>query len=315
MRDMGSLNMSIPAKLRDRRALSFLWTLGKRIGRHQIGTRAAALAYYTLLSTVPLLFFILAVGSLFVNPVEIEVLTLQALEALLPTAKQAVVTNIEDILRYRRTLGTVAAVGALWSGSGIFAVLEAAVNAAWERPRTRTFWKRRLIGILALLSVTAWVLLALFSRTLWRLLPHWFPFLNTIPFPLPTWTEQGLAVLSMLILNLTVLRFFPAKDVDWRIATSIGLGVSAVWVFSREAFAWALTAGLLRYPFIYGSLWVLIVPIIWAYWSYLILLIGAELQAYLEEKRAEKIESSEGGTGGAVGRPATAPKEEPGLSS
>ena len=276
--------MNVPTPWRDRRTVCFLWTLGERLGRHQVGTRAAALAYYTLLSTVPLLFFILAVGSLFVKTSELQDLTLNALGALLPTGERAVVTNIESILRYRRTLGTVAAFGALWSGSGMFAVLEAAVNAAWERPRTRAFWKRRLIGILALLSVTAWILLALFSRTLWRLLPHWFPVLETMPLPLPAWTEQGLAVISILVLNLTVLRFFPAKDVDWRIATGIGLGVSAVWVVTRELFARALTAGLLRYPFIYGSLWVLIVPIVWAYWSYLILLIGAELQAYLEER-------------------------------
>jgi membrane protein len=283
--------MSIPAKLNDRRAMRFLWTLGQRLGRHQVGTRAAALAYYTLLSTVPLLFSILTIGSLFVDPVEVEQLSLKALEALLPTAKQAVITNIEDVLRYRRTLGTIAAVGALWSGSGMFAVLEAAINAAWERPRARAFWKRRLIGILSLLSVTAWVLLALFSRTLWRLLPHWFPILSTLDFPLPKWTEQGLAILSVLVLNFTVLSFFPAKDVDRRIATGIAVGVSAVWVLSREAFAWALTAGLLRYPFIYGSLWVLVVPIVWAFWSYLILLIGAELQAYLEEQKYSKQHS------------------------
>jgi uncharacterized BrkB/YihY/UPF0761 family membrane protein len=93
------------------------------------------------------------------------------------------------------------------------------------------------------------------------------------------------------VLNFTVLSFFPAKDVDRRIATGIAVGVSAVWVLSREAFAWALTAGLLRYPFIYGSLWVLVVPIVWAFWSYLILLIGAELQAYLEEQKYSKQHS------------------------
>lgn len=93
-----------------------------------MSTRTAALAYYTLLSTVPLLFFILAVGSLFVKTSEIQDLTLQALSALLPTAERTVVTDIESILRYRRTLGTVAAVGALWSGSDMFAILEATVT-------------------------------------------------------------------------------------------------------------------------------------------------------------------------------------------
>ncbi|MGC9399150.1 MAG: YihY/virulence factor BrkB family protein [Anaerolineae bacterium] len=268
--------------------MRFLWELGRRLGRHQVGSRAAALAYYTLFSMVPLLFSILTLGSFFVDAARIERLALNALDALLPTSGWTVTIRLEDILRYRRTLGGIAILGAIWSGSGIFAVLEAAVNAAWERPQSRTFWKRRLIGILALLSATAWILLALFSRTLWQLLPHWFPFLKELPLTLPTWTEQGLAVFSILILDLTVLSYFPTREVDRWIALGIALGVSVVWMLSREAFAWALTAGLLRYPILYGSLWVLIVPLVWAYWSYLILLIGAELQAYLEERKYGK---------------------------
>jgi membrane protein len=274
-------------KLRENKGITFILEMSRRLGRHQIGTRAAALAYYTLLSAIPLLFFVLSVGSLFVDAQKVQAMSLDALTALLPTSVEPVRDNIEGVLRYRQALGTVALLGALWSGSGLFTVLESAINAVWERPRCRGFWKRRLIGMLSLLSVTAWVLFAFLVRSAWRVLPHWFPILNEINFPIPAWTEQGLAVLSILILNLTVLRFFPAKPVDWRIATGIGLGVSVIWYLSREVFTWALTIGLLRYPLAYGSLWVIVVPIVWAYWSYLILLLGAELQAYLEERRTQ----------------------------
>ncbi|OQA22525.1 MAG: hypothetical protein BWY63_00785 [Chloroflexi bacterium ADurb.Bin360] len=52
----------------------------------------------------------------------------------------------------------------------------------------------------------------------------------------------------------------------------------------RDIFAWALSTGLLNYPIVYGSLWVMIVPTVWAYWSYLVLLLGAEFQSYLDER-------------------------------
>ena len=265
-------------------AFRFTRDLLKRFSRHQVTTHAAALAYYTLLSTIPLLFFILTVGSFFVGEQELQALSLNALDALLPTTAKSITDTLTSILRYRGSLGTAAALGALWSGSGMFTVLEASVNAVWERPRNRTYWKRRLIGILALFSITIWVLLALFARTLWSLLPHWLPLMNNLGFSYPQWTEQGLALTSIFVLNLTVFQLFPAKKVSkWR-ALVIGLGVSVVWVISRELFAWALAAGLLHYPLFYGSLWVLVAASVWAYWSYLILLIGAELQAYLEEQ-------------------------------
>ncbi|MGC9356531.1 MAG: YihY/virulence factor BrkB family protein [Anaerolineae bacterium] len=272
-------------RLRDWGPIVFVREMANRCARHQVSIHAAALAYYTLLSTVPLLFFILSVASLFVDAAEVQALSLNTLESLLPASTQTVRVNIESILRYRGTLGTVAALGALWSASGMFTVLENAINAVWERCQPRTFWKRRLIGILSLLSVTAWVLFAFIARTLWQLLPVWFPILEELAPPFPTWTERGLSLLSVVILNLTVFRFFPTKPVSWRRAICIGLGVSVVWVVSRELFAWALTAGLIRYPLLYGSLWSIVVPIVWAYWSYLILLLGAELQAYLEERR------------------------------
>ena len=272
-------------KLDQQPAFQFIQELLSRFGRHQVTIHAAALSYYTLLSTIPLLFSVLTVGSFFVDGKELQAFSLNALESLLPTNAESMHHGLINILHHRGSLGTAAVLGALWSGSGMFTVLEASINAVWERPRSRAFWKRRLIGILSLFSVTIWVLLALLARTLWNLLPHWLPLLTEIDFNYPQWTEQGLALTTILMLNLIVFRFFPAKTVcKWR-ALAIGFGVSIVWVLSREVFAWALTVGLLRYPLLYGSLWVLVAISVWSYWSYLILLMGAELQAYLEERQ------------------------------
>lgn len=274
-------------KFRRSPLMLFAQEMLQRFARHQISIHAAALAYYTLLSTIPLLFFILSVSSLFVEADEVQALSLDALEALLPTRTAAMRTNIESVLRYRGTLGTAAAIGTLWSSSGMFTVLETAINAVWERPRSRSFWKRRLIGILSLLSVTAWILFTFFARALWELLPIWLPLFEELSYP--KWPDRGLSLLSVVILSLTIFRFFPAKAVKWQTAMSVGLGVSLIWMLSRELFAWALTVGLLRYPFIYGSLWGLVVPVVWAYWSYLILLVGAEVQAYIEERRLRSL--------------------------
>ncbi|MFP4343868.1 MAG: YihY/virulence factor BrkB family protein [Anaerolineales bacterium] len=263
--------------------IHFVWQIVNRSGRHRIATHSAALAYFTLLSTVPILFFILSVGSLFVNVQEVRAFSLDTLESLLPVTTEVTRNNIDSLLNLRSTLGVVSGLWALWSCSGMFTALEHAINVVWGQPHARGFWKRRLIGILSLLSLTMWVLFTFVARTMWKLLPAWLPIFTEITYP--KWTERGLSFLSIVLLSLALYRFFPARPVDGRWAVGISLSVSLIWVISREAFAWALTAGVLSYPIVYGSLWGLVVPIVWAYWSYRILLTGAEVQAYVEEVR------------------------------
>lgn len=274
-----------------KQAALFVIEIIKRSGRHHMTMYAAALSFYTLLSIVPLLLSVLSVGSLFIDAFEVQRIAMMSLEALLPATTEPVRVNIENILRYRGSVGVISLATTLWSASGIFTTLESAINAVWERRQRRTYWKRRLIGILSLMGVTAWVVGAFIIQTLWRLLPRWFPFLGQISFPITKWGERGLSFLVILLLNLLTYRFFPAHPVRRRVAWLVGLGVSVTWVIMRDIFAWALTTGLLNYPLVYGSLWVMIVPTVWAYWSYRVLLLGAELQAHLEEQYFSKLQA------------------------
>lgn len=245
---------------------------------------AASLAYYTLLSVVPILVLVLSVSSLLVDRSEIQGAALDSLTLLLPAATETLRDNVESMLRYRASLGIISGVWTLWSSAAMFSVLERAINAVWGRPSPRNFWKQRLLGMISILGLTLWVFFNFLLRTLWRLLPHWFPYLNHMPLPPSGWLEKGFSFATISLLTVFVYRFFPARPVRWRIAVGTGLGVGWLWELTREFFTWALAAGWLRYPIVYGSLWVLVVPIVWAYWSYSLLLLGAEVLALLENR-------------------------------
>ncbi len=268
--------------------VAFVYEILQRFQRHHASTYAAALAYYTLFSTVPLLYCVLVIGSFFLDAHEVQQLALDSLTVLLPAAASVIRLNLESILRYRGALTTVAVLGALWSASGMFTALEQAINVVWECPGARKFWKRRLIGILSLLGVTTWVLFAFFSRSLARLLPHVFPWWPVVEAPPLLSSERLLAFAAIFLLNFVLFYFFPARPVRRRAALLISLLTALVWMVTRELFAWALTAGLLSYPLVYGSLWVLLIPLIWAYWSYRLFLLGAEVLAYWESLYASQ---------------------------
>ncbi len=258
--------------------------LVQRYNRHMVSMYAATLAYYTLLSTVPLLSFMLFIGSFFLNAQYVEKETLDGLRWLLPGEAETLRRNIASILEYRGALGAASVIGTLWSTSAIFTALERGVNAVWERGPRRAFWKPRVLGILSVLGLTAWVLFTFLARTLWQLLQHWLPLPEQWFYMIPaSWLEHALSLGAITGLVVMVYKFFPTNPVRWRTAIGLGAAVGILWEITREFFAWALTVGLLNYPIVYGSLWGLVLPIVWAYWSYILFLSGAEVLAYVEE--------------------------------
>lgn len=256
-----------------------------RIGYHNVPMYAAALAYYTLFSSIPLLVFLVSVGSYFLNAEHVEYVALQAFSALLPEAVSAVRLNVESLLRYRGVLSTVSALGTLWSASGMFTALERAINVVWEQTGTRSYWVRRLIGMAALIAMTSWVVVAGWVRSVWGVLQTALPFLQEAERFSAPWRTQAVLWASVTVLVALVYRFFPARAARWRTVAWVSAVVGLAWSLLREGFSWALRTGLLRYPIVYGSLWILLVPILWAYWSYLLLLMGAETVAFMEEHR------------------------------
>jgi len=270
-------------------ALSLLLAWLERVGRHNVSMYAAALAYYTLFSSIPLLVFLITAGSYALKLENIEAITLEAFTAFLPEAASVVRLNLESLVRYRGVLGTLSALSTLWSASGMFTALERAINAMWEQPALHAYWTRRLLGILALLALTVWVVVAGWLRSMWGVIQETLPVLQEAARVSAPWRAQLWLWLSVTFLMAVVYRFFPAKPVRWRTVLWVSMGLAVIWNLLRAAFSWALRVGWLRYPVLYGSLWVLLFPVLWAYWSYLLLLLGAETVAFVEERAAVAV--------------------------
>ncbi len=262
----------------------------QRIGRHNVPMYAAALAYYTLFSSIPLLVFLMTTGSYVLKVDDVEAIALEAFTAFLPDAASVIRVNLEGLLRYRGFLGAVSALGTLWSASGMFTALERAINAVWEQPIHRAYWVRRLLGMLALVALTAWVVIAGWVRSMWGVIQAALPALQEAARLSAPWRTQAWLWLSVTALMALVYRFFPARPVRWRTVIWVSMVTGLAWNLLRAAFSWALHIGLLRYPVFYGSLWLLLFPVLWAYWSYLLLLFGAEMVALVEEQPGSGVQ-------------------------
>ena len=112
---------------------------------------AAMIAYFALLSMVPLVFLALALLGLFGRADESSLLV-QELELLFPSQEVGdIVDVVRSIQRNAATLGLVGAAFLLWTSLSLFSVLESAFNIVYGRPN-RSFLRGKGVAVLLMVS-------------------------------------------------------------------------------------------------------------------------------------------------------------------
>jgi len=282
------------AALRTRLARIATWSV-RGVFSRRLSTEAAALAYYTIFSIVPVLVVVLWALKLF------HVITYLIPEAAeMPTITDAAAAADRDIrdtntlLReaVRAVLKAVDRAGALQTGIAGLAVLaygvfrlvihvEAALDSiAGARDRPARY--RRMLGYLALLAlppallVVSGVLRVLAHVPMGETVAGWITWVME-KLPLLTSAAGDLLGLGLLCLALAIFYMSAARArIAFRSAV-FGAALSAValavvlWAFTRlqigVARAGALQSGMAAIP----------VFLLWAYSSWLVILIGAQV--------------------------------------
>jgi membrane protein len=243
-------------------------------GRHECGLRAAALAYQGLLSIFPMLLFMIFLGSQVLRSDATRQTVYEFVDRALPAAADEVQQVVDQTLQARRSIGVISGVGLLWTASALFTNLTTSLNAIWQAS-PRSFWRKRAIALLIVLVLGS---LFLISIALSIVASGVLPLNGDI---LRSWNLALDAFVATLFFWL-LYRWLPNRRVSRR-ASLVGAGVATIlWLAAKSAFTWLATSGLANYGLVYGSLASVILLALWAYYSGLVLYLGAVLGATLE---------------------------------
>ena len=113
---------------------------------------AAMIAYFALLSLVPLLFLALALLGLFGRADESSYLVTELKRALPGSSVSSIVDVIRTIQRNAATLGIIGGAALLWTSLSLFSVLESAFNIVYGRPN-RPFLRGKALAVVFMLFV------------------------------------------------------------------------------------------------------------------------------------------------------------------
>lgn len=279
-----------------------LWQLFKDTftawNNDKVPRHGAALAYYTVLSLVPLLVVIITIiGFIFGREVGQGYILGQIGSLVGPQSAEAIKEMIQRASEPSTGIvATVLATGTLLLGaSGVFAQLQDSLNSIWGvKPKEGGgLWgliRNRFLSVAALLGTGFLLLVSLALSAVLSAFGKWFG--GWLPAPEFVLQVSELLISLAVITGLFALMFkvLPDAQVAWR-DVWVGAALTAL-LFTIGKFAIGLYLGKSDVGSAYGAAGSLVIVLVWVYYSAQILLFGAEFtQVYANRVGASIVPS------------------------
>ncbi len=269
-----------------------MWRLTKQIVRNAFRdilqnhtmAMAAGLSYYFVLSLFPLL--ILAAAVLAYLPIhDLFNNLLGAMARVVPADSMGLVRKIvaSVISPHRGGLLTFGILATLWSASGGFNSLIEALNVAYDVPETRPIWKTRLVSIELMFIIGVLMMVGIGAMLVGPEFGFWLANkVNLSDQFADTWNYLRWGVSLGFTVVAVELIYFLAPNVRQRFTSTLPGAV--VGVGSWIGLSYGLSAyfqHFANYNKTYGVLGAAIALLVWLYYSWFAILVGAEINSEL----------------------------------
>ena len=245
------------------------------------GTHLAAMvAYFALLSFVPLIFLALALFGL-AHRADASFFFVKELKRAFPgTSLKSIVKLVRQVQTNATALGIIGGVGLLWSSLSLFSALESALNIVYGLPNRRFLHGKGLAaGLMSSMIVTLFASLVVGSLG-FTYLRHNFAFARSAGLAYAL--SVGVSTLGVLLFLLAVYRWLPNTKVSLREALP-GAALAAVAL----ELSFQVLPIFVRYADINVTLRTLGGPAILLLWLYVmanLLVFGGEVNWWWRER-------------------------------
>jgi len=278
-----------------RRLLLFILTVIRDFRRNQGMLLSGAVAYYTLLSIVPMLILMLIILSHLIQEKQLFETLSMYLAMVIPSYAANLTEQVQVFLSHRKVVGLIGFLVMLFFSSIAFTVLENAMSVIFLH-RVRILRRHFLIsaiipyvyiflmglGIL-LVSFIAGALETIEGRRL--IIFGWsFSFAGTSGVVL-----YIMGIIGEVLMLTSLYLVMPVGRITFRHALIGGIVATVLWEITRRILVWYYSV-LSMVNLIYGSFATAVVTLLSIEAAAVILLLGAQVIAELERKTDELTE-------------------------
>lgn len=277
-------------KIKNKILVVFIDQLLYRFAKHNVVWSGASLTYFLILSLFP--FLIVLLNILSYTSLVRERAVLDMLQ-FLPLDIQSIIEGFLNDLSSSSSQGllSVAAFVGLWTASsGVKAIIKA-INLAYDYAENRHFLKLRGLSVLftiaLLLMITLVMISLILGPVLGRMLFERFGYGDSFT-SLWNYLRYIIPLIYMILIFALLYKFSPNIGKNLRIPIREVLPgavfTTIAWV-SLSLLLSYYVSNFGKYAITYGSLGGVIVLLIWMYYSSIVIVLGGEINATLEDMR------------------------------
>ncbi len=275
------------------RLFSFGLKVVRGFKRNQGLLLSGAVAFYTLLSIVPMSIIALIVLSHFIGEERLFHTLSTYIEMIVPGYAATLTEQTRVFLEHRRAVGIIGFLFMLFFSSITFTVIENAMSVIFfyrARIQRRSFLISFIIPYVYILLMGLGILLVSFTTAAIETFANKQFVIFGLDVRLGGTSAVVLYILGIIgeaLMLTSIYRVMPVVRVTFRHALIGGITVTILWEITRRVLVWYYSA-LSRINLIYGSLAAPVMALLIIEAAAIILLLGAQVIAELERKPDER---------------------------
>lgn len=256
---------------------------------------AAELAYRWFLALFPFLILLSAIGARLATALGVQNPTEQFVDLLgemMPGDAAGQIGPQLEFLVGSQGSGVVSAAlfFGLWAATGATKAAIKALNRAYDVEESRPFWKRYLMALGLTLLTIAFIVGAFMLLVITQVFGE--PLAQALGEEGTFWTVLMLSrwpVATLLLLLAAAFVYWAAPNIDlpWKWVTPGAALFAGGWLLATVGFT-HYAASFADYAESYGAMAGVVVLLIWFYLTALALLMGAELNAIIDQRVGEQ---------------------------
>lgn len=266
---------------------AFAWCVLKAFKKNQGLLLAGAVAYYALLSVVPLLILAVIALSHVVDQAELLSTLGRYLEWIVPGQSKAIIGELDNFLVNREVIGWLLLVTMLFFSSLAFTVLENAMQVIFLHriaTRKRRYIVSAVLPYIYILCLGFGLLVVTLAAGALQAMGQ-----ESLQFFGREWSLRGVSGLLLYLLGLggeifvlsSVYMVMPVGRLSWRHALLGGATAALLWEVTRHVLVWYFST-LSQVSVVYGSLTTAIVVLFSLEIGATLLLLGAQVISEFE---------------------------------
>ena len=263
----------------------------REIDKDEVVDRAAGLAYYFLFALFPALLFLTALIGLLPIPTLLDRLMEYVARALPMDAASVTQKTLREIIGGAHGgLLSIGVLGALWAASNGMSSIISALNAVYDVSETRPFWKRKALALGLTLLFSLFILTALilmvFGPKIGETVASWVGLGGLFT---AVWNVISIPVVIVFVTIGVTAVYYLAPDAQEKFRWVTPGATLAVLLWLAMSYGLRLyVSHFANYNATYGSIGGVILLMLWLYLSGAALLLGAEVNALIEQAAAER---------------------------